>query len=422
MTLSLSLIVLGWAVGPLAWAPLSEVYGRQKIYLVTFGIFVAFNLAVTVAPNIWSILILRYLAGAFGAAPLTNGGGVVADLFDTNERATAATLFSFMPYMGSVLGPIVGSFAGQYAGWRWVSGIITIFTGVIWILGVLIVPETYTPVLLRRRAERLTALTGDIHVSCADLGHGTINTIGAIKIALSRPWTLLFHEPIVALLSIYTAIIFGTIYLLFLAIPIVFVRTRGWSPGVGSLPFVGVAIGMLFAVLFNLTVEKKVYQNLGRKHTGLVPQEYRLIGAMLGGCALPVNLFWFAWTNQPTIPWPSSVAATIPFGFGMILVIISVNNYLIDSYTMFAASVLATNLVLRSVFAGSFALFTTRMFDSLGNHWASSVPAFFALICAPLPFVFYKYGGRIRQRCRFAAEAEAYLIKIRRESTRIQLD
>ena len=105
----------------------------------------------------------------------------------------------------------------------------------------------------------------------------------------------------------------------------------------------------------------------------------------------------------------SSIAAGAPFGFGLVLVFLSVMNYLVDSYAIFAASVLAANTALRSLFAAAFPLFTTYMYHGLGTNWAASIPAFLALACAPFPFIFYKYGPAIRSRCKFAAQAEEYL-------------
>lgn len=50
-------------------------------------------------------------------------------------------------------------------------------------------------------------------------------------------------------------------------------------------------------------------------------------------------------------------------------------------------------------------LFTTPMYNNLGIHWASSIPAFLALLCLPFPFVFHRYGLQIRKRCRYSADA-----------------
>jgi hypothetical protein len=98
--------------------------------------------------------------------------------------------------------------------------------------------------------------------------------------------------------------------------------------------------------------------------------------------------------------------AGAPFGFGVILVFYSIFNYLVDAYTIYAASALAANSVLRSVFGAAFPLFTAQMYHNLGIHWASSIPAFLALACVPFPFIFYRYGAKIRKKCKYAAEAE----------------
>lgn len=102
----------------------------------------------------------------------------------------------------------------------------------------------------------------------------------------------------------------------------------------------------------------------------------------------------------------------------MVLVFLSIMNYLIDSYVIFAASVLAANAVLRSLFGAAFPLFTPYMYANLGIHWASSIPAFLALACVPFPFLFYKYGPAIRVRCKYAAEAQAFLEKMRGQAAR----
>lgn len=99
-------------------------------------------------------------------------------------------------------------------------------------------------------------------------------------------------------------------------------------------------------------------------------------------------------------------------GAGMIMIFLGVVSYLIDSYTLFASSVLAANGVLRSLFGAAFPLFTTQMYDSLGIHWASSVPALLALACIPFPFLFYKYGPAIRSRCKYAAQSQEFMKRI----------
>ncbi|KAF2630983.1 MFS general substrate transporter [Macroventuria anomochaeta] len=411
-TLGISLFVLGFAIGPLLWAPLSELYGRQYLFFGTYMLLTVFNAGAAGSQNIETLIILRFLAGAFGSSPLTNAGGVIADMFPASQRGLATSIFAAAPFLGPVIGPIVGGFVGQSIGWRWIEGVMAIFTGVLWLTCTFLVPETYAPVLLRKRAAALSKKTGQVYKNKSDVEQGTKSIGTAFKTALTRPWILLFREPIVLLLSIYMAVIYGTLYMLFGAFPIVYQQSRGWSQGIGGLAFIGVAVGMIAAVTYSIWDNKRYNNAIKASPSGIAAPEARLPPALVGSVAMPIGLFWFAWTNSPSIHWIVSIMAGAPFGFGMVLVFLSIMNYLIDAYLIYAASVLAANSVLRSLFGAAFPLFTSYMYADLGIHWASSIPAFLALACIPFPFLFYRYGAAIRSRCKFAAEAAAFLEKM----------
>ena len=71
--------------------------------------------------------------------------------------------------------------------------------------------------------------------------------------------------------------------------------------------------------------------------------------------------------------------------------------------SVYVASALAANTVLRSFTATAFPLFTIQMYARHGDQWASSIPGFLVVGCLPFPFLFYKYGLQIRSKCRYAA-------------------
>ncbi|GIL79696.1 hypothetical protein Vretimale_12271 [Volvox reticuliferus] len=408
-TLGISLFVLGFALGPLIWAPLSEVAGRRPLLIYTYMALTAFNVGTALAPNMAALIVLRFFSGAFGSSPLTNAGGIIADMFTAEQRGLAMSLFAAAPFMGPVIGPIVGGFTGESIGWRWVMWLMAFFSGTILVLSTVLLPETYAPVLLRRRAAKLSKVNSKVYRSKYD-GTVDIHLGQLLKASLIRPWALLFREPIVMLLSIYMAIIYGILYMLFAAFPLVFQRARGWSPGIGGLAFVGVAVGMIFAVIYTI-IDNRRYVHICHQHGGFAPPEARLPPAIVGSIAIPIGLFWFAFTNSPSIAWIVCEIATVPFGFGMVLLFLSCSNYLVDSYLIYAASVLAANSVLRSIFGAVFPLFTTKMYDRLGIHWASALPAFLAVACLPFPLLFWRYGADVRKRCKYTAEATQFLMQ-----------
>lgn len=184
---------------------------------------------------------------------------------------------------------LVGGFVGETIGWRWIEGVMAIFTGVLWIACGFIVPETYAPVLLRRRAATLSKQTGKVYVSKQDAQQRKVSMGEAFKTAIFRPWILLFREPIVFLLSLYMAIIYGTLYMLFAAFPIVYQQGRGWSQGIGGLAFLGVAVGMMGAVAYSIWDNKRYIRAIENSPTGFAPPEARLPPAIIGSVCMPIG-------------------------------------------------------------------------------------------------------------------------------------
>lgn len=102
--LGVSMFVVGFAIGPLFWAPFSELYGRQKLFFLTYMALTVFNAAGAGAPNMAALIVLRFMAGAWGSSPLTNSGGIIADLFTAKERGIATSIFAMAPFLGPALG------------------------------------------------------------------------------------------------------------------------------------------------------------------------------------------------------------------------------------------------------------------------------------------------------------------------------
>lgn len=197
--------MLGFAFGPAVWAPISELYGRYISFAASHAMLVAFVATSAASRNMTTLLITRFLSGFFGAPPITNSGGVIADLFAAQDRGLSMSVYSAAPFLGPVLGPLVGGFVTMNLGWRWVQGVCCIFIGVVFFAGLLI-PETYMPVLLHRKAKRLSEADGKVYVSVLKTGVATTKS-GVFSKAIKRPWVMLFMEPIVLIASVYVAIL-----------------------------------------------------------------------------------------------------------------------------------------------------------------------------------------------------------------------
>lgn len=102
------------------------------------------------------------------------------------------------------------------------------------------------------------------------------------------------------------------------------------------------------------------------------------------------------------IHWIVPALSGIFTGFGLMSIFLQALNYLVDAYLMFAASAIAGNTFLRSLCGAAFPLFARQMFDGMGIQWAGTLLGCVALALAPIPFIFYKYGAKIRQRSSYA--------------------
>ncbi|QRV87327.1 major facilitator superfamily transporter [Ceratobasidium sp. AG-Ba] len=393
VNLTVTLFVVGFGVGPLVFAPLSEILGRYPVYCISMGLYFIFTLPSALAPNIGCLIASRALAGIASSAPMTNVGGTLADIWDVEDRGFAMAVFSVSIFMGPCIGPIVGGFIGETVGWRWIYWVLFIFVGVVFVATVFLMPETLSPVLLRRRAQRLREKTGDMTLKTeSELHH--VSLAEKVKISLTRPLILLVTEPLLICMSGYLTFIYSLLYLFFFAYPIVLIP-KGLNAGEIGLTFIGVMAGIFIAMLL-LPVQEKAYLKVCSQR-GVVP-EARLPFMMFGSVLLPFSLFIFAWTSLPHVHWIGPTIAGVPFGAAMVTVYISANSYIIDTYQRYTASAVAAKTFLRSIVGATVPLWVNQMYAGMKPQWASTLLAFLAILAMPIPFIFFRYGDSIRAR------------------------
>lgn len=400
---SVTVFVIGFGVGPLLFAPLSEELGRSIIYTVTLGMAVVFIVPCAVAKNIGTLLVCRLIDGILFSAPMTLIGGSLADIWDANERGKAMAVFSAAPFLGPCLGPVFGGLLGDNAPtWRWIYYAYLIIAGFFYVLFLLLVPETHHSTILKRRAAKLRKLTGD--ESYRSLSELQIRTFSEVaKVSLLRPF-LLLSEVIVSLITLYMSIVYGLLYMFFFAYPVIYMEDKGWSAsktGVMFLPIAGgVVLCSMVAPYINTDYNKRAqpYRDRGE----LPPPELRLIPMMVGCWFVPIGLFSWAWSSYSWISWAGPAFSGFACGFGFLSLYNPANNYIVDSYQHYAASGLAAKTFVRSIWGAAVPLFTIQMYHRLGNQWATTLMAFISLACCAIPFLFYIYGARIRKFSKYA--------------------
>ncbi|RYN60365.1 hypothetical protein AA0119_g13271 [Alternaria tenuissima] len=293
--LTITLFLLGYCAGPLLFAPLSEFYGRQRVFFVTFTAYILFNFLCAWAPNFAGLLVGRFLSGTFVAASLSNVPGVLADLWDPVSRGVAMAGFSIMVWIGPALGPIISGFFQLKEDWRWT------FYNLLWMGGateglMFTLPETYAPVILKVKAQRIRRASPPGYEDIkAPIEASEMSIVQSYKVALTRPWIILF-DPISFCCAIYMAFVYLLLYMLFSIYPIVFQEKRGWNPGVGELPLLGTVLGAFLGGIVVVIFSRQQAKKSSAGHT--IQPEDRLVLSMIGAVVFAASIFWLSWTAE----------------------------------------------------------------------------------------------------------------------------
>ncbi|KAK7046010.1 hypothetical protein VNI00_007005 [Paramarasmius palmivorus] len=393
--LAVSLFVAGFGVGPLLVGPLSEVYGRNIIYQVSFTWLFIFSWPIVFAPNIAVMLVFRFLTGFCGSTFLSVAGGTVSDMFSDEAVANPMAIYTLSAFIGPIIGPLYSGFVNENINWRWTFRIILIWTFVQTVAIYLFVPETYIPVLRKRKAAALRKSTGDPKY-WAPLDRQNKDLAKLIIISCYKPFELIIHDHMVMLLDTWTAVILGILYLTFEAFPVIFQQQHGFTMQQTGMSFLGIGLGMILAV------PTQGYFNHYVHEAG--SPESQLHKGEIGGILVPIGLYVIAFTSYGSVHWIAPIIGSIPFGAGVYLVFTSVFTYLVTAYRPVAASALASNSAMRFASAAAFPLFAGYMYEALGTVGATALLAGVMTVMAPLPFIFRRIGARLRKSSRFAAQ------------------
>ncbi|KAH8755703.1 major facilitator superfamily domain-containing protein [Diaporthe sp. PMI_573] len=408
-TVGLSMYILGFAVGPLILAPMSEYFGRNPVYMLSWFLLVIFQIPLALAPNIAAVIACRLLQGFFGSAPLTNTGGTVSDLWARDECGPAMAIYGLSSTGGPPLALVVSGYIATSKGWRWLFWVYMAILGGFWILLVFTVPETRHTTILDQKTKRVREILRSEGLAAArtirDANSDEKEGLATLfAVTLTRPFRFLFTEPITMAAAAYNGFIYGIVYLFNEAFPLVFGQGgHQFNTGEWGAAFVGLLFGSLVAAIFHPLQESYYLKQVARNDGKGVP-EARMYLARFGTFLLPISLFWFGWTSFRSVHWIVPIIASTFFGAGIYIIILAVLNYVVDSYQSYAASALAGVILIRNLVGAGFPLFGTQMYEYLGLEWASSLLAFLSLPMCVIPFLFFYKGEYLRLKSPWARE------------------
>jgi DHA1 family multidrug resistance protein-like MFS transporter len=316
----------------------------------------------------------------------------------------------FMPYAviawsvaavaGPVLGPIIGGFAAEFAGWRWPILELLFINGFTLLVLLFLLPETYGPTILLRRAQRLRKVTGNKTLrSQSEIDQHELSASAILTEALWRPISLM-RDPAVTYANVYIGLVYSVFYMFFESLPLVYEGVYGFSLGITGLVFLSFLVGEFIAAL-SYGIYLYTY-DVPRMKRQFIPED-RLVPALVASFCVPVSLFWFGWTSRASIHWIVPTIGLVFYLPGIWLLFQSLMAYLPSSYPHYQASVLAGNALVRSGMASVFPIFAKAMFVKLGIAGGCSLLAGLSIVFIPPLYFLWRYGAKLRSLSRFAA-------------------
>ncbi|RDL33792.1 Multidrug transporter [Venustampulla echinocandica] len=403
-SLPLSLYVLAYGIGPLLWAPLSEIpiIGRSPVYAATMALFTILSLPTAMASNFAGLLVLRFLQGFFGSPCLAIGAATMQDMYSMLYLPYALVGWVSAAYCGPALGPLLSGFAVTAKGWRWSLWEILWAAGPVFLLMFLLLPETSTPNILLRRAQRLRKLTGDDRLrSQSEIDQKSLRPTAILVDAVIKPMEITIKDPAILFVNLYTAIIYGIYYSFFEVFPLVYPPMYGFSLGMVGVVFLCVLVSCIAGIaIYCGYLHYILIPDI--KANGLRAQESRLVPALFACFGPTIGLFVFAWTANPSIHWIAPTIGIVIYGGTVFVVMQCIFVYVPLSYPQYAASLFAGNDFLRSAFACGSIMFGRPLFLNLGVGKGVSLLGGLSVIGIIGMFALWIFGAKLRARSKFA--------------------
>ncbi|KAJ5535640.1 hypothetical protein N7513_008826 [Penicillium frequentans] len=407
-TLGLSIYVLGYGTGPLIFSPLSEIpiIGRNPVYIITMFLFVIISIPTAFVGNFPGLIVLRFLQGFFGSPCLASGGASIGDMYSLNALPYAMMAWVAAAYCGPALGPLLSGFAVPAESWRWSLFESIWASAPVFIVMFLFLPETSTPTILLRRAQRLRKIhNNERFLSQSEIDQKNMRVSDVAVDALIKPMEITIKDPAVLFVQIYTAIIYGIYYSFFEVFPLVYPVDYNMNLGQVGLVFLCILVSCILAVAIYFSY-LYFWMNPRIARLGWPVQEARLLPALPASFGPTIGLFLFAWTARASIHWIVPTIGITIYGATVFIVMQCVFVYIPLSYPKYAASLFAANDFFRSALACGSVMFAHPLFGNLGVARGTSLLGGLSVIGIIGIWLLYFYGSRLRALSKFAISAE----------------
>ncbi|KAI0017392.1 MFS transporter [Xylariomycetidae sp. FL0641] len=398
---------LGEAAGPLLIAPLSEAFGRYPVVNAANALFAAATVLAALSRSTGLLIGARALTGLAVAANVLNPA-VVGDLFAPERRGAAMSTVMLAPLVGGAVGPALSGALAETLGWRavvWASAALAVACELLFLA---CFRETYPVAVLRRKAARLRAETGNPALRTAfdaAAAGGDESDLRKVADAVMRPARVFAGSGVLQALSLFGSVVFTYFYTMSTTLPDILQTIYGLSPAETGSAFMVHSVGSTIGVAFLNFALDKIYVKLRDRNHGVGKPEYRLPLVIVGAFTMPFVNAAYGWAAQAKVPLPLLLFIVGLMGASMLLGFLPVTAYVVDALGLYAASGMTALIVTRCLMGTFLPLVAAPLVERFGWGWGFTFLGAICLVLAPIPVLIFRYGSAWRQRSKYTRDA-----------------
>lgn len=386
----------GEAAGPLFIGPLSEVFGRYRVYNAANILFICATVFGACCQSTNFFIVARALTGLAVAANVLNPA-IVGDIFTSDQRGTAMSLIMIAPLTGGAIGPVMAGAIAESIGWRqvlWISAALATACEVVFLC---CFRETYKLTILRRRAAELIKATGNTNIKTiydVNTDSDAIQSSPQQKFwaSIAKPFAILGSSPVLQSICLFGGLSYTIFYIMSTSLPDILQTTYHLTPTKTGLCFIAFSVGSYAAVLLCNRNLDPIYIRLRDSNGGTDRPEFRLPLVILGAASMPLILAFYGWCVTLELSLPVFLVALGLLGGSMLLAYLPLMAYVVDALGLYSASGMTAVIVTRCLMGTFLPLTTGPLVNALGYGWGFSALGGLILAAAPIPLLIYRYG------------------------------
>ena len=386
------------------------MYGRYPVFNAANMLFIAATVLAALSQSTSLFIFARALTG-FAVASNVLNPAIVGDVLPPEERGTAMSLIQLAPLTGGAVGPAIAGAIVESSGWRNVLWMSVALAGGCELAFLVWFPETYKVAILRRKAARVRAETGDESVTTAfdaEDGDGEQDATQKFWGSIMRPTAVFLDSGVLQGCSLFASVAFAYFYNMSTTLPDILEEVYGLTPALTGTAFMTFSAGSAVACVGCHFWLDRIYITLrdseANDKKGVGRPEYRLPLVVVGALTMPITVMLYGWSAQ--VHWPLWVMLMTVGWMGATLMLAFVPwfVFIADAFGVYAASANTGLIVTRCLMGTFMPLAAQPLIRRWGYGWGFMVLGGVSLVLAPVPVLVMRYGWKWRQRSRYTRD------------------